>query len=72
MHTGFDIVVGSGSEKKGRIEYLCVNHGKPRNTRQLEGRKRETNSEPRTASGCAFSLLRRLMMEQMEGKRDEF
>ena len=33
--TGFAIVIGSGSEKKGRIEYLCVHHGKSRNTRHL-------------------------------------
>ena len=44
--TGFAIVIGSGSEKKGRIEYLCVHHGNSRNTRRLslEDRKWKTKS----------------------------
>ena len=31
----YAIVIGSGSEKKGRVEYLCVYHGGSRNTRHI-------------------------------------
>ena len=52
--TGFVIVIGSGSEKKGRIKYLCVHHGKSRNTKHLFENGRPSH-ELRTASGCAFN-----------------
>ncbi|KAF8432503.1 hypothetical protein BGX38DRAFT_248137 [Terfezia claveryi] len=60
MHTGFAIVVGSGSEKKGRIEYLCVHHGKPRNTRQLEERTRDTKSRAKDCKWLCFLSFKKI------------
>ncbi|KAF8466130.1 hypothetical protein BDZ91DRAFT_782999 [Kalaharituber pfeilii] len=54
---GFAVVTLSGSEKKGRIRYGCVHHGKPRDTRKLDAE----NSEVRLESGLGqrvWSIMR--------------
>ncbi|KAF8457102.1 hypothetical protein BDZ91DRAFT_786041 [Kalaharituber pfeilii] len=56
---GFAVVTLSGSEKKGRIRYGCVHHGKPRDTRKLEAedsevqRRRQTNTQ---AKECLWAI----------------
>ena len=33
---GFAVVILSGSQKKGRMRFGCIHHGKPRDTRKID------------------------------------
>ena len=39
---GFAIVILSGSEKKGRMRFSCVHHGKARDTRKIDDHDSDT------------------------------
>ena len=39
---GFAIVILSGSEKKGRMRFDCIHHGKARDTRKIEDHDSDT------------------------------
>ena len=60
--TGFALVIGSGSKKKGRIEYLCVHHGKSRNTGHLslEDRQRKTKSQAKDCKWMCFNSFKKI------------
>ncbi|KAF8442789.1 hypothetical protein BDZ91DRAFT_787249 [Kalaharituber pfeilii] len=61
---GFAVVTLSGSQKKGRMRFGCIHHGKPRDTRKLDIddskvlRKRRTNTNAQQCPWAVTIVLR--------------